>query len=116
MKAKLLFTALLVLLALPALCQKEEDSLAHYAYLEKGEPFPFDSGVAISYVQYQVLFRNSLIERILTGTKEVLQPVPRTVYVEKEVRKKGDGNKVAWGLGGVGLGTFITALAFALTK
>lgn len=121
MKTKLLAASMVLLLTAPVLAQTESnetkvDSLSNFAYLYKGEPMPFDSGVAVSDRQYQYLFKLSLISRIENGVNDILTPVPRTVYVDKIVRKKGDGNKGIWFAIGAAGGSLITTLIFVLTK
>lgn len=116
MKTRLLFTAALLLVALTVKAQDKVDSLSNFAYLRKGDPMPFDSGVAISERQYQHIFKMALIGRIESGTDKILTPVPRTVYVDREIRKEGDGNKVTWSSIGAAGGSLLTALIFVLTK
>lgn len=108
---KLLFAAIMLLVASAAYGQApadppviKVDSLKEFRYQYKGQPFPYDSGVSISDRQYVYLFKMSIYNQIENRTDEALKPVPRIVYVNKEVRKKGDGNKWIWGGGGTLLG------------
>lgn len=98
MKAQLFFLAL-ILLPFAAIGQGETempvDTLSEIEYLYQGEPMPFPSGVAMSDKQYTFFLKSRIHEKRVTQIKKVLTP-PKIVYEVKEVRKKGDGNRIVW--------------------
>lgn len=67
-------------------------------YQFKKQPFPYDSGVAISDRQYQFILSIQGLDKI---QEKVTVPPPQIVIRMVEVKKKGDGNKLLWGGGGV---------------
>jgi len=73
-------------------------------YQYKSEAFPYDSGVAISERQYQFILRNQTYNEI---TEKTTLPPPKIIIQEREVRKKGDGNKVIWFIVGLIPGVII---------
>lgn len=108
----------ILLLGMPIVgfSQAKEDSLSQFKYLYKDERFPFDSGVAISDKQYSFLLRQSIYNKLDSRLENALKPVPKIVYETKEVRKKGDGNKVAWFLSGTVAGVIVTQVIVIFTK
>lgn len=100
MKSYYLLAALLLL---APLCSSQDlDSLREFSYQYKGQPFPFDSGMSISDRQYNFIFRQGAFTELGAQMKNAIKVVPKTIYVDVPVRKKGDGNKVIWTiLGGV---------------
>lgn len=115
MKTTLLFATAFLLLSLSSPAQEvttappgiPADSLKEFRYLYKGEMMPFDSGVAMSERQYSFLLKQSIYVKLEEQTTSAINKVPEVVFVNKEVRRKGDGNKGAWGLGGALLGLVI---------
>lgn len=91
------------------------DTLKEFRFLRKGEPMPFDSGIAVSYRQYVFLEISSIQDKAEQNTDSGLKALPEVVYVKTEVRRKGDGNKLTWstlgGLAGIILGVTIGALS-----
>jgi|GEM_PF-4844448 len=108
----------LVLVSMPWLsfAQAKEDSLSQFKYLYKEQKFPFDSGVAISDAQYSFLLRQSIYTKLDHRIDNALKPVPKIVYETKEVRKKGDGNKVVWFLSGTAAGVIVSQVIAILVK
>jgi len=92
------------------------DTLPEIRYLYKGEPFPFDSGVVMSDRQYQFIYRNDRYKDIKsTVSNAILQP-PKVTFVDREVRKKGDGNKVTYFSAGGGAGVILTILILLIAR
>lgn len=116
MKRKLLFFFFLITIAF--CCKGQEppavDTLKHFTILFKGEPMPYDSGVAVDYIQYQFIARQDIFSALQGRLGNALKPVPKIVYVDKIVRKKGDGKKSTWFLGGAGAGIGLTLLGIIL--
>lgn len=79
-----------------------------FKYQYKEEAFPYDSGVSVSDKQYQFLLRQQLYNGISDKTKT--EP-PKVIIQTKEVRRKGDGSKWKWGLGGLLLGSLAAFFA-----
>jgi hypothetical protein len=94
-----------VLLSWSVYGQAEEkpkvDSLSQFRYLYKGEPMPFDSGVAVSHAQYVYLFTQSIFTGLDAKYQNAEKPVPKIVYVDREKRRKGDGKIWVWLLAGL---------------
>lgn len=97
---KILLTALILLFGIEVLAQ----DVGEIKYQYKNELYPYDSGVSISDRQYQFIIRNQVYNVI--HDKTVIPP-PKIVIQEKEVRKKGDGNRVIWSVIGVVIGVVL---------
>lgn len=95
---------------LPGYLFAQEDSLREFQYMHKGELFLFDSGVAISDRQYQFFYRNQAYKEIKSTVSTAINNPPKVIYVDRPVRNKGDGNKLAWGGGGVAVGTLLSII------
>ena len=104
------------LISISSFAQEKVDSLKQFKYLYFGEPMPFDSGVAISDKQYSYLLKQSIYRDLDSRVSSALKPVPKIVYETKEIRKKGDGNKLVWFLSGTTAGIVVTTIISVFIK
>lgn len=82
-------------------------SVGEIKYQYKGEPFPYDSGVAISDRQFTFIQKQSKIKEVKSVIRAALErpPVVQVQYVDRIVEKKPHWTKRALGiLGGVAIG------------
>jgi len=101
---KIIIGVIILLFGIDAIAQ----DVGEIKYQYKSEAFPYDSGVAISERQYQFILRNQTYNEI---TEKTTLPPPKIIIQEKEVRKKGDGNKIIWFLSGATIGVLTGFLA-----
>ena len=101
---------LMLFVSTTCLAQQKEGEIV---YQYKNDAFPFDSGVSVSDRQYQFILRGQVYNVI---TEKAATPPPKIVIQTKEVRQKGDGNKIVWFLTGTTAGIVVTTIAVGLIK
>ncbi|MCE7039254.1 hypothetical protein [Dyadobacter sp. CY312] len=101
--------AILLFLSFQAFAQETGEVTYHY----RNEPFPYDSGVAISDRQYQFILFMQGINKAKMEAKVV---PPKIVLHTITQRKKGDGNKLTWFGTGVGAAILIKVVHGLVTK
>jgi len=67
--------------------QAEVDSLPMFEFQYQGDRFPFDSGVAISYPQYDFIFRKTKSTKIIEKHKDADQP-PQVIIIPAEEKQR----------------------------
>lgn len=93
---------IVILFMMPGYLFAQADTLREFRYMYKGELYPFDSGVAISDQQYQFFYRNQAYKEIKSTVSTAINNPPKVIYIDREVPKKGEGNKIKWfGIGAV---------------